>query len=106
MTLSKEQYAAFEGIVGSEYISDDPVILYPYSWRSGLYAPPISFSPLFEAAILPRTTEEVQKIVKLCNKYKIQFKASSTGWGPYNDATSPGCIKIDLRRMNRIIEIN
>jgi glycolate oxidase len=106
MTLTQEQYAAFEGIVGAENISDDPVIMYSYSWRSGLYAPPASFSPLFEAVVLPKTTQEVQKIVKFCNRYKIQFKASSTGWGPYNDATAPGCIKIDLRRMNRIIEIN
>ena len=64
------------------------------------------FSPLFEAVILPQTTEEIQRIVKLCNKFKIQYKASSTGWGSYNDATAPGCIKLDLRRMNRIIEFN
>lgn len=106
MALKKEQYSAFEDIVGPEYISDDPVIMYPYSWRSGIYASPESFTPLFEAALLPRTTKEVQKIVKLCNRFNLQFKASSTGWGPYNDATVPGCIKIDLRRMNRIIEIN
>jgi glycolate oxidase len=106
MTLNKEHYAAFEDIVGPEYISSDPAILYSYSWRSGLYAPPQDFSPLFEAIILPRTNEEIQAIVKLCNKFNLQFKASSTGWGPYNDATAPGCVKLDLRRMNRIIEIN
>jgi glycolate oxidase len=106
MRLKKEQYQSFEDIVGSEFISDDPEILYSYSWRSGLYAPPISFSPLFEACLLPRTNEEVVAIVKLCNKYGLQFKASSTGWGPYNDAGGPGCLKLDLRRMNQIIEIN
>jgi hypothetical protein len=51
MTLTKEQYAAFEDIVGPEYINDSPEVLYSYSWRSGLYAPPISFSPLFEAVL-------------------------------------------------------
>ena len=106
MTLKKDQYKAFEDIIGPEYICDTPEVLYSYSWRSGLYASPASFSPLFEAVLLPRTTEEIQKIVKLCNKFKVQFKASSTGWGPYNDATAPGCIKLDLRRMNKIIEIN
>ena len=106
MALTKNQYAAFEDIVGPEYISADPVIMYPYSWRSGLYAGVDNFTPLFEAAVLPQRTEEVQAIVKLCNKYKLQFKATSTNWGPYNDATGPGVIKIDLRRMNRIIEIN
>jgi glycolate oxidase len=106
MALTKEQYAAFEDIVGSAYISSDPVIMYAYSWRSGLYAGVDNFTPLFEAALLPQTTEEVQAIVKLCNKYGLQFKATSTNWGPYNDATGPGVLKIDLRRMNRIIEIN
>lgn len=106
MAIAKDQYLAFEEIVGPEYITDDPVIMYPYSWRSGLYAPPESFSTLFEAVVLPERTEEVQKIVKLCNKFGLQFKACSTGWGPYNDPTAPGCIKIDLRRMNRIVEIN
>jgi glycolate oxidase len=106
MALTKKQYAAFEDIVGPDYISADPVILYPYSWRSGLYAGLNKFTPLFEVAILPQSTEEVQAIVKVCNKLKLQFKATSTNWGPYNDASGPGVIKIDLRRMNRIIEIN
>ncbi len=106
MTLKKDQYQAFESILGPEYISDDPVIMYPYAWRSGLLAGPEPFNPLFEAVVLPQSTEEVQAIVRLCNKFGLQFKASSTGWGPYNDPTGPGCIKIDLRRMNKIIEIN
>src|SRR4030043_179389 len=106
MALTTEQYAAFEDIVGPDYISADPVILYSYSWRSGLYAGLDKFTPLFEAAVLPQSTEEVQAIVKLCNKLKLQFKATSTNWGPYSDAAHPECIKIDLRRMNRIIEIN
>jgi glycolate oxidase len=106
MALIKDQYSAFEDIVSPENISADPVILYPYSWRSGLYAGIEKFTPRFEAAVLPQSAEEVQAIVRLCNKFKLQFKASSTGWGPYNDATGPGVIKIDLRRMNRILEIN
>ena len=106
MTLKKDQYKAFEDVLGPENIADDPVIMYPYSWRSGLYAGADKFTPRFEAACLPQSTEEVQSIVKLCNKFNLKFKASSTGWGPYNDASGPGVIKIDLRRMNRILEIN
>ena len=30
MALAKEQYTAFEDIVGPDYISADPVILYPF----------------------------------------------------------------------------
>ena len=66
----------------------------------------VRFKPRFEAITLPQNTEEVQAIVKICNKYKVQFKASSTGWGFFGDPGGPGVIKIDLRRMNHIIEIN
>jgi len=106
MTLKKGIYRALEDIVGPENISDAPVILDSYAWRSGLVATPVKFVPRFEAITLPKDTGEVQAIVKLCNRYQIQFKASSTGWGGYCDPSSPGVIKIDLRRMNRIIEIN
>ena len=106
MAIAKDIYQAFEDIVGSEFISDDPVIMYPYSWRSGLYASETHFTPRFELAILPENTIQVQSIVKLCNKNKLMFKPSSTGWGAYNDASGPNTIKIDLRRMNQIVEIN
>jgi glycolate oxidase len=106
MALDKERYSVFEDVVGPENISADPVILYAYSWRSGLYAGAEKFTPRFEAVVLPQSAEEVQAVVRLCNKYKLKFKASSTGWGPYNDASGPGVVRIDLRRMNRIIEIN
>ena len=106
MTIKREQYVAFEDVLGPENISTDPVILDAYSWRSGLYAGMDKFTPRFEAIVLPESTKEVQAIVRLCNRFNLQFKASSTGWGLYNDATGPGVIRIDLRRMNRILEIN
>lgn len=106
MVLGKEPYAAFEDILGPDNISADPVILYSYAWRSGLLAGATKFMPRFEAVVLPASTEEVQAIVRLCNKFNLQFKASSTGWGVFNDPSGPGVIRIDLRRMNRIIEIN
>jgi len=106
MALEKVIYRALEDVLGPENISDDPVILDSYAWRSGLVATPVKFVPRFEAITLPKDTQQVQAIVKLCNQYKIQFKASSTGWGGYCDPNGPGVIKIDLRRMNRIIEIN
>lgn len=106
MTMKKEQYRAFEDVVGPENISDEPVILDGWAWRSGQAAFFQEFNPRFEAIVMPQNTAEVQAIVRLCNKFKLQFKASSTGWGVYCDPTGLGCIKLDLRRMNRIIEIN
>jgi glycolate oxidase len=106
MALKRDIYRALEDAVGPENVSEDPVILYSYAWRSGLIATPQLFVPPFEAVTLPKNTEEVQAIIKICNRNKIQFKASSTGWGCYCDPAGPGVIKLDLRRMDRIIEIN
>jgi glycolate oxidase len=105
MALKREICGALEDVLGPENVSEDPVILDSYAWRSGLLAGATRFVPRFEAVTLPQSTEEVQAIVRLCNRYKIQFKASSTGWA-YCDPSGPGVVKIDLRRMNRIIEIN
>jgi len=102
MALKRDFYKALEDILGPEFVSDDPAITETYAnpVRHGL---PVA--PRFEAITLPNSTEQVQAIVKLCNKHGVQYKASSTGW-LYCDPTGPNCIKIDLRRMNKIIEIN
>jgi glycolate oxidase len=106
MALAKDVYRAFEDIIGPENISEDPAVLDSYAWRSGLVAKLDKFVPRFEAITLPKDTREVQAIVRLCNRCGLQYKASSTGWGCYCDPTGPGVIKLDLRRMNHIIEIN
>lgn len=106
MALNPNQYRALEDIVGPDFIAGDTENLYSYAWRSGLYASPQFFSHPFEAILLPKTNEELIKIVRYCNKNGIQYKPSSTGWGPYNDATHPGVIKLDLCRMDRIIDID
>ena len=91
MALSKDIYSAFEDVVGAEYICDDPVIIPSYHATE------------FAAVILPKNTAEVQAIVKLCNRYKVQFRPVCTGWtGTFQE----GFLYLDLRRMNRIIEIN
>jgi glycolate oxidase len=106
VALNREFYGALEDVLGAHYISDDPIIIesYPMPVRKATYNKDV-YLPRFEAVVLPGNTEEVAAVVKLCNKYKVQYKASSTGW-LYCDPTKPNCIKIDLRRMNRIIEIN
>jgi len=91
MALSKEIYAEFEDIVGPEYICDDPAIMPAYHQTE------------FYAVLLPKNTAEVQAIVKLCNKHKLAFRPVCTGW---SGMFSPKTVYLDLRRMNRIIEIN
>ena len=91
MALKKEVYKEFECVVGEENICNDPAII------------PAYYNNKFAAVILPGNTAEVQAVVKLCNKHKLHFAVVSTGWmGMF----PPDTILLDLRRMNRIIEIN
>ncbi len=109
MPLSKETYRALEDIVGSRNISQDPAILdsYAFQYLADLIRPDQSkFMPRPEAAILPVCTEEVQAIVRTCNRYGVKYHAYSTGWFPPAAPQTEGVIQVDLRRMNRILEID
>lgn len=111
--LQREVYKALVEIAGNDYITEEPAILdtYAYQWcteieKAAKGEEPSRFGQRPEAVVLPASTNEVQAIVKLCNKFGIRFKAHSTGFGVWGAVSSPGTIQIDLRRMNRIIEIN
>jgi hypothetical protein len=111
MAFSREAYRELEDIVGPENISDDPSIQdsYAFQWLAELVRPEQShYMPRPLAVILPASTEEVQAITRVCNKYKIKLKPISTGWyhwaGPIKDEDDT--LQVDLRRMNRILEID
>ncbi len=106
MSLTAAMLRSLEDIVGVANVSDEPAVLWSYAGRSGLGASSKKFVPCFEAVALPGTTAEVQAIVRLCNRSGVKYKASSTGWGFQGDPGGPGVIKIDLRRMNRILQID
>jgi FAD/FMN-containing dehydrogenase len=55
---------------------------------------------------LPVSTEEVQALVRICNRQGLKYKAFSTGWGAWCGPTTDNVVQIDLRRMNRILEID
>lgn len=107
MALKRDIYEALEDIVGTDNISEEPATLDAYAFQWGMRSfTGTPFGLRCEAVVLPGSTEEVQAIVKACNKHRIKFKALSTGWGPMNTAGSEGVIQLDLRRMNKILEIN
>jgi len=107
MVLERDTYKELEDIVGADNISEEPAILdaYAFQWGAASLTGKL-FAHRYEAIVLPGSTEEVQAIVKACNMRKIKFKALSTGWGYFNSPGSEGGIQIDLRRMNKILEIN
>lgn len=109
MPLAKDAYRALEDIVGTENISQDPAILdsYAFQYLAETFRPEQSkFMPRPEAAVLPGSTEEVQAIVKACNRFRIKYHAYSTGWFPIAAPQTEGVIQLDMRRMNHILEID
>ena len=108
MDLTKEAYQALEDIVGPEYISQDPAIRDTYNqvWGNKLVFDS-KFSNRPAAIVLPGSTEEVQAIVRACNRYKISFKPFSSGFEIVSTAlVSENSVILDLKRMDKIVEID
>ena len=60
-----------------------------------------------DIVIMPGTAEEVQEIVKIANKYKTPLVPWVSGINFGSIATPrKGGIVVDLRRLNRVIEVN
>ena len=64
------------------------------------------FSSRPVAAVLPGSAEEVQAIVKACNRFKVKYRAHSTGWVWLITPMAENVVILDMRRMNRILEID
>ncbi|MEW5734293.1 MAG: FAD-binding oxidoreductase [Thermodesulfobacteriota bacterium] len=105
--LSPEAYRALEDIVGPDYISREPADLDSYCFVWGnelLYGD--KFSPRPPAVILPGSTEEVQAIVRTCNRFGLQYRAHASGFEVAALSAEKPFLPIDLRRMNRILAID
>jgi glycolate oxidase len=116
MALERNVYKALESVVGSENISEDPGVLVGYQYSGMAIGEDtanrdttnrdLTFEPFggikSEAIVLPGSTEEVQGIIRVCNRYKINYKAHSTGYGAHALPGVTNAIVVDLRRMNRI----
>jgi len=59
------------------------------------------------AVLLPESTEQVQKILRLCHRERIPFVARGSGTGLSGGALpSEGSVVLSLSRMNRILNID
>ena len=88
-------------IVGNNNVKSDPADLYIYGSDSSVH----SAMPWVIAR--PENTEHVQKIVKFGNKNKIPIVTRGGGSGMCGQAVPVnGGIILDMKQMNRILEIN
>lgn len=104
MGIVKEAYNALEAVVGSRYISDDRGLCEGYRSGPGGYESGLGYERVMTTipgtVILPRTTEDVQKIVKICNRYKVPYVPYATGfYGPRSHCHVENELLIDMKRM-------
>jgi glycolate oxidase len=60
-----------------------------------------------ELVVLPRSTEEVQAVLRACHRERVPFVARGAGTGLSGGATPvAGGVVVSLARMNRILEID
>ena len=106
-------YAELEAVVGKDYISQDRAVIETYS-RFGIditgYLKKHAKDPsnIPACIILPGTTEEIQAVVRVANKYKVPFISMTNGQlGIVCMPTTPApTVCIHYSRMNQIIEID
>ncbi len=96
----------FIQVVGKDWVYTSPEHLRPYQ-KIMLANDATRFSP--SAVISPASVTEVQGILAICNRYSIPVWPTSTGrnfgYGSSLPATR-GQLILDLKRMNRIIEVD
>ncbi|MFX1454955.1 MAG: FAD-binding oxidoreductase [Promethearchaeota archaeon] len=101
--IKSEIITELETIVGEKYVSDQPELQYLYHYDFITAEP----EGKCDAVIMPNSAEEVQEIVKLANKYKIPIVPWVSGIN-FGSLATPrkGGIVVDLRRLNRVLEVN
>ncbi|RLG90787.1 MAG: hypothetical protein DRO36_05515 [Candidatus Hecatellales archaeon] len=101
-------YEELVNILGDR-VSKDPEIRWTYTrdLEGPLTTDLKRLRRLPDYVVLPETTEEVQKIVLIARNYKVPITLESTRISVKGLAVAiRGGIFIDLRRMNRILEID
>ena len=99
---------AFAGIVGDQWVftSDEDLELYRDSY-SILWGE--ADERTASAAVAPDNADQVVELVKVANRYRIPIYPISTGKNLGYGGAAPalaGSVVFDLKRMNRIVEID
>lgn len=98
----------FQEAVGKEWVfsSDEDTDLYRDAYSPFWHE---AEEPIPSAAVAPDGVEQIQQILKVANDYKIPLWTISTGKNLAYGGAAPllsGSVVLDLKRMNRILEVN
>ena len=103
-----EALKQFAGAIGPQrvFTRDDDVDLYRDAY-SPLWGE--AEEKVASAALAPDSVEQVQQIVRIANRFSIPLYTISTGRNLAYGGSAPvysGSVVLDLKRMNRILEVN
>jgi len=109
--LAPEVYKLLEGIVGSEWISEDRAVVETYSKHS---IDPASFlmkhqkdgTNIPACVVLPHTVEQIQSIVRILNRHRIPYSPFTNGQMLCGPTSPAATVFLHLSRMNHILDID
>jgi FAD/FMN-containing dehydrogenase len=98
----------FEKVVGKDWVftSDEDVDTYRDAYSPVWHE---DEEPIPSAALAPDGVEQIQAILRIANTYKIPLWTISTGKNLGYGGSAPllsGSVVLDLKRMNRVIEVS
>ncbi len=109
--LPREVFNALGSVVGKDWIHEQRSVVETYSKLSieaGSFLKKHDKDPhvLPACVVLPASTEDVQAIVKICNRHAIPFVPFTNGQVFCNPTNESPTLIIHFSRMNRIVHID
>ncbi len=107
--ITDKEITSLQEIVGEKWVATDSCTMDSYSFYmnpEALNKEGGRFTPRPVAVAMPETTQEVQEIVKFCNQSDLMVKPFSTGFCVMGSPSRDRVITLDLKRMNKIIDID
>ena len=107
--IPERDQAVLEKIVGSQWVSSAACVLDTYAYYQNpetMNKDGSQWLPRPAAVVLPKSTDEIQEIMRFCNRSDYMVKPISTGFHTAAAASQENVIVLDLKRMNRILEID
>jgi glycolate oxidase len=117
MAFSEIAFKALKDVVGEENCSNDPVLCQSYSrvqWTADgcIQRSQLGLGMRPHCVVLPESTEEIQAIYKLANRYDFVVIPRGTGMinsafpNPGQAQMGKGVVIIDPKRMDKILKID